>query len=546
MSRVANSLMRGSGSRLGPLLAIFFLLLLPNCLVIGAINDAPPLSDTGCPNAVHDPAAPVLFFSDIAAGPGTGGENNLGPFITLYGLRFGERASGSKVTIGGVEVAKYVAWNPIDSAGDDRTQARELQRIIVQPGNKVMTGDLVVTSAGKSSNALTYTVRSGHIFLVDPTVATNGDGSFARPFADLYSARGRGVQAGDIVFVKGGVYDTIDPYTGIANHDTNFILTQQNVQSGANDFPIAYVGYPGEPPTLGGNAGGTSAVGIWIHDSTVSNYIIANFTFSGSAVAMELVGNGHRLIGNKFTGQGQGITTASALDALSLQGNLFLNLSLAAADLAGPITHVEVGWNEFSGCAQTLAFHTPTLANDGLVIHDNYFSDGGDGATANIGLSLGNVNAGFQVYNNIFNGMQTALDLAVTDTPSTGRTILHNTVYNGAVDVSGSGPPGRVAFENNVIYASDHYFAFDQGDRAALAANHDLYFGGQPGTFVPDVPPLPQNNPLFSSPNAGDFSLALHSPALGAGVAVGVCADYLGVVRPNPPSVGAVEETVNP
>ncbi len=49
-------------------------------------------------------SAPALFFSDITSGPKTGGQDNLGAFITLYGEGFGASQGGSTVTIGGQPV----------------------------------------------------------------------------------------------------------------------------------------------------------------------------------------------------------------------------------------------------------------------------------------------------------------------------------------------------------------------------------------------------------------------------------------------------------
>ena len=56
-------------------------------------------------------ANPRLLFTDLESGPNNGGKDNLGAFITLYGEGFGaQRGGNSKVTIGGIEVAKYVSW----------------------------------------------------------------------------------------------------------------------------------------------------------------------------------------------------------------------------------------------------------------------------------------------------------------------------------------------------------------------------------------------------------------------------------------------------
>src|SRR3972149_4115217 len=114
-------------------------------------------------------SAPVLFFTDLTSGPKTGGQDDLGAFITIYGEGFGATRGTSTVTIGGVEVAKYVGW------GQDNGIARKLDMIVVQPGSSVTTSNIIVTVNGLASNPLPYTVRSGQIYFVIPGAANAND-----------------------------------------------------------------------------------------------------------------------------------------------------------------------------------------------------------------------------------------------------------------------------------------------------------------------------------------------------------------------------------
>jgi len=52
-----------------------------------APSEAPPKSPSYSPNSA---LTPVLFFTDITSGPQSGGQDNLGAFITIYGEGFGE------------------------------------------------------------------------------------------------------------------------------------------------------------------------------------------------------------------------------------------------------------------------------------------------------------------------------------------------------------------------------------------------------------------------------------------------------------------------
>src|SRR4051794_26951427 len=60
-------------------------------------------------SAVATPVAPLVLYTDIASGPNTGGENNRGAYLSIFGKNFGSNGLGSRVhvTIGGVEVADY-------------------------------------------------------------------------------------------------------------------------------------------------------------------------------------------------------------------------------------------------------------------------------------------------------------------------------------------------------------------------------------------------------------------------------------------------------
>jgi hypothetical protein len=67
-------------------------------------NDAEAAPNPSLANA----AGPALFFTDLISGPKSGGQNDLGAFITIYGEGFGVARGTSTVTIGGVEAANYV------------------------------------------------------------------------------------------------------------------------------------------------------------------------------------------------------------------------------------------------------------------------------------------------------------------------------------------------------------------------------------------------------------------------------------------------------
>ena len=56
-------------------------------------------------------APPRIFFSDLESGPNTGGQNNNGVWVTIWGKGFGATQGTSTVTVGGGAVANYPLWS---------------------------------------------------------------------------------------------------------------------------------------------------------------------------------------------------------------------------------------------------------------------------------------------------------------------------------------------------------------------------------------------------------------------------------------------------
>src|SRR3954469_681448 len=132
---------------------------------------------------------PTIFFTDLVSGPNSGGEQNLGAFVSVVGRNFGSSRGTSTVTVGGGAVAAYPLWSST--------------KIIVQLGPKAITGPLVVKVAGATSNSINFTVRTGRIFFVS-TADGEGDrlrrGQGGRPQTDrtdvVHRGRHRGRHAG--------------------------------------------------------------------------------------------------------------------------------------------------------------------------------------------------------------------------------------------------------------------------------------------------------------------------------------------------------------
>src|SRR5438445_731162 len=81
------------------------------------------------PSLAAQSAAPLVLYTDVLSGPNSGGENNDGTYLSIFGQNFGTSGLGTstRVFIGGAEVASYRYLG--SSAGRP-----DVQQITVQVG----------------------------------------------------------------------------------------------------------------------------------------------------------------------------------------------------------------------------------------------------------------------------------------------------------------------------------------------------------------------------------------------------------------------------
>lgn len=488
---------------------------------------------------------PRLFFSDLESGPNHGGEGGLGVYLTLYGERFGEKKASSIVTIGGGEVARYVLWAP-DSG------ARGLDRAVVQLGPKTSTGAVVLTVDGKPSNPLPFTVREGRIYFVipeAPEATDEGPGTFARPFRSLYQPR-KVMQAGDVVYLKGGRIRTTDP-AGPGWDATLMLDPDSGAARGTPDLPVAYIGYPGDSPVLG-SPDARRGILLTTGDIFQTGYVLANLTITEASSPFALSGAGHRIIGNTIFAAAHDDSGAMSVNTDTSDLRIFGNQLRANGQTEEKLQHafyiggygtnrfIEFGWNQIEdqrgGRGIQLFGHLDGDWIDEVRIHDNWIAGseldniligGTDGATEVIGT--------VEVYNNVLVEAGGS-GLRVND-PRGIVTIRNNTFYqNQAAQVYlQRAGDGTVIVESNIFVAGpgQAYFAMDEEDGqpfAPPAARRNLYHHGGPCPAW-DVECLAAD-PLFVDPENGDFRVRAGSPAIDAGLSTGPALDFLGHVRP--------------
>ena len=494
-------------------------------------------------------SGPALFFTDLTSGPSRGGQDDLGAFVTLYGEGFGAQRGSSTVTFGGIEVVRYVSW------GEDNAPARSLDRIVVQPGPSAASGDIVVTVGGRASNPLPFTVRTGNVYFVIPGASNASDtnpGTYAAPFKSLYRPR-QVLQAGDTVYIRGGTFTAADPEH--AGWDATLLLSPDTDPSGTPDRPIAYVGYPGEPPVLGAPQPMRRAILV---DQAMNSYTFANLRFTNYSGTLQLSGNGHRAVGNSSY---DGIFSNSGVIGVSgscahhrILGNLIRNNGEVDHKLNGSGVYlqgfglnqdIEIGWNQVQDQHGARAIqvygHADGDRMDDVRIHDNLLTGselnnivlgGSDGATEVLGT--------VRVTNNVIVGSGEA-GFRVNDPQ--GTVLFQNNVLYGNGTRGVDGPAqvhiqragaGKITFQNNILYAGtgQAYYVFEPGVGPSVFASssNNLVFNAGPCPAW-DVGCV-NADPLFASAASLDFQLLAQSPAIDRGTNSGVTRDYAGIPRP--------------
>lgn len=496
---------------------------------------------------------PRVFFSDLESGPNGGGENDRGAYVTIWGRNFGASRGTTTVTVGGGEVAGYPVWTDT--------------RIAVQLGSRARTGDILVRTSAGASNGIPFTVRDGNVYFVANGGNDSDPGSFSRPWGTLAKAL-ESMRPGDITYAMNGVSETReDIYTAALSV----------VTGGTPGRPLALVAYPGATVTVGSPA---LEFGLRIPNideaDVADHWVISQLALRGEVSALAVEGPGPtnwRVIGNNIScpsGDGQtGCFVASLARQVKFFGNEVHHTGRPGASkqyhavyFTTDSNQVEAAWNYIhdNNTCRAIQFHSsPLEGNTGLnqydlSVHDNLIrGDVCDGINfATVDPSRGKVEA----YNNVIihagagphpaDGSANYACIYVAGGTNTGADgsgsveIYNNTCYDfGAADPGGSdsgafvrGPESPrliMNLRNNIAYALNRQ-QYLNGPPGLFRGSNNLWFGAGPGPTA-----LPGNvnaDPRFVSLASLDLRLQSGSPAIDAGAALSLAADFDGVLRP--------------
>lgn len=233
---------------------------------------------------------PIILYTDFISGPTTGGENNLGAYLSLFGYNLGKFSDWgvtNHVTIGGVEVANYRCLTPATGSGlSDKRGVYEtlgIMRLSVQVGalGSPTAGtalNIAVTVNGRTmgnptsggqfldyawGKPLTFTPQPGPIIFLDPVSGNDANaGTFASPKQHMQdstafgagaikcgssSSDTTGTKPGTHIYLRGGTYSpTGTTSTGNYGMWANFFRVSGTAPTGAtNRGPICITSYPG-------------------------------------------------------------------------------------------------------------------------------------------------------------------------------------------------------------------------------------------------------------------------------------------------------------
>jgi len=509
--------------------------------------------------------APRIFYTDLVSGPATGGQNNNGAFITLYGQRFGSSQGSGSVTVGGGAVAGYPIWTDT--------------KVTIQLGGSAATGNIVLTNANGASNGIPFTVAPGNIYFVATNGSDGANGSYSSPWLTLTHARDT-IAPGDIVYALNGVAQTTDDNQGWSS-----CLTI-GANSGSPGAPKAMVVYPGASATIGNvnrTSNGGCDTGIRAKGQGESYWVFAGFTIRGGGAAMQpYLETGWRIIANDMSCP-NGNDQAGCLDlayevSAVVDGN---NIHHVGTNLRpGSVTAlyhgvyiselnhgIDFGWNTIAyvqGCRGLQQNVNEGGSAYDLHIHDNIIHDTQcDGIVmTTLDPSKGTV----ELYNNVIynagtgpanaenTGIWNCMTIEGYDPrgygPGSGVVeVYNNTMYNcgnwtnppygeseGMFLWANEGNTSKsLRLRNNIFYASTVSPYCDDLVCDGVTGSNNIFYGNGAPPSNSKITGSINADPKFSNLSLAspDFHLQSSSPAINAGVTIGgLATDFDGVARP--------------
>lgn len=292
--------------------------------------------------------------------------------------------------------------------------------------------------------------------------------------------------------------------------------------------------------------GSTGRTNWTVMGNTFSNGGIGRSNGFAEGVAVSIGGtNGFTVANNTVTNQGgEGLQTVGGDSNGNVYGNTingtpYIGIYIGAGYCGGSTSHVNCYGNYVSNAAvqdYTIASETSGDNMDHIGLYYNI------GIATTEGLLFGNGTSGTTITNSL---------------------IANNVIYGGSYGIVALGPTTDASntFRNNIFWPSISWGCawYLQDNTAHYSPDYDLLYGNQSnlinwgGTSYATLAAFQSAtglmkhsksaNPLFANAAGGDFHLQTGSPAIKAGVNVGLTQDFYGNTVPQgvAPDIGACE-----
>lgn len=509
--------------------------------------------------------APNVMYTDLVSGPTSGGEGNLGAYLTIFGKNFGT-ASGlgttTRVFIGNAEVASYRSLS-----ASKVFAAQGIQQIVVQVGGlggaaQGVALPVTVLVGGVVSNSdHRFMPNPGRMLYVDNVAgndATAVPGDINKPYRyvqtpALYTGGAWAVvQPGDIIVMRG--HGNASPWTdvGFEKYFMRYRNKSGKAATGvAGTGAIALLGYPGEDVYIRGTvAGGMSSgcisgingqsfpgMGQW---AVISNLRLDCEGYDGP-ISQQIFGHHWRVINNDLAAStaprsGSNIPRMAGITGNGNNavwyGNHIHDIQGSAQECHGIYIDgdgsYDIAYNHIHDIRDGNGFQVYVNGGNGsdyasnISLHHNLIHNVSkhgvniaDGASNNV-----------KVWNNLVYNVQYA-GIRFNTNSLHGAKIFNNTFYNtnlargsqyGAITNDWNFPSDALDIQNNIFYvvSGTPYNSGSNGvPKGVGTIARNLWFNGSGSTAFDSAPILA--DPQFVAPGT-DFHLRAGSPAIGVGL----------------------------
>ena len=495
----------------------------------------------------------------LVSGPTTGGENNKGAYLSIFGKNFGGTGLGTtvKVYVGTTEVDNYRFLGTSKGRTDVQQITVQLGALGGQAAGAALP--VKVTVGGVASNTdQTFMINPGRILFVDNVKGNDSTavvGDIAHPYrhvqtSNLAQGAWGQVHPGDIMVMRGTGTAWTD--VGFENYFMRYRDKSGSAATGASGTgAIALMGYPTEDAFIRGTlaAGATGGCIAAINGQSFTGLgqwaVIANLRVDcegyDGPVSQEIEGNHWRVINNDLAASTAPTSGASIPRMAGITGNGFSSVWLGnhIHDIQGSEGECHGIYIDGDGSYEIAYNHIENIrSGNGFQV----FVNGGNGSTVannvsfhhnlvhdvskhGINIADGS-SAGFMLYDNVVYNIAFA-GIRFNTVTLTGAKIYNNTFYAVVTDGNASYgvltndwnlPTGSATIENNIFWPTANIPYTGGGvNLTGLGGttDHNLFFGGK-GTTLGTA--TVTTNPMFVDAAGGDFHVATGSPAISAGV----------------------------